>query len=71
MAFVIDLGGKERLLPCPLCGGEAQLESGGLVLAVTCPCSSHVFYGAERSVSMSVAAWNRRAGREADDDQDK
>lgn len=26
---------------------------------------------AERSVSMSVAAWNRRAGREADDESDK
>lgn len=60
-----------ELLPCPLCGGKAQVERGSFMIGVTCPCSSHVFYGAERSVSMSVAAWNRRAGREADDDQDK
>lgn len=60
-----------ELLPCPLCGGAAQLERGALLFAVTCPCSSHVFYGAEYSISGTVAAWNRRAGMEADDDQDK
>ena len=60
-----------RLMPCPLCGGAAQLERGGFLFAVTCPCSSHVFYGSEHSISGTVAAWNRRAGREAEDDQDK
>lgn len=58
---MIDLRGGARLLPCPMCGGAAQLERGGLLLAVTCPCSSHVFFGAEHSVDGTVAAWNRRA----------
>lgn len=60
-----------ELLPCPLCGGEAQVERGSYLFAVTCPCSSHVFYGGEHSISGTVAAWNRRAGGEVDDDQDK
>lgn len=60
-----------RLLTCPLCGGAAQLERGAFLFAMTCPCSSHVFYGAEHSISGTVAAWNRRAGREVDDGEDK
>lgn len=71
MARVIDLGRGASLLPCPMCGGAAQVECGGFLVAVTCPCSSHVFYGAEHSIRKTVAAWNRRAGREADDGEDK
>lgn len=68
MAHVLRLPPGMELLPCPLCGGEAQVEFGVSLFAVTCPCSSHIFYGAEYSVSRTVAAWNRRARREADDE---
>lgn len=48
-----------------------RLPHGEFLFAMTCPCSSHVFYGAEHSISGTVAAWNRRAGREVDDGEDK
>lgn len=50
-----------ELLPCPLCGGPAQVEHGMIVWAVTCPCGSHVFYGCENSGEKTAEAWNKRA----------
>ena len=56
--IVTDKGIKD----CPLCGKPAQLERGAFVYAITCPCSSHVFYGCERSAAKTVERWNKRAG---------
>lgn len=50
-----------ELKPCPLCGETAQLERGMLLWAITCPCSSHVFFGCEQSAEKTIEAWNRRA----------
>ena len=52
-----------ELLPCPFCGGKAEIERGAVLWAVTCPCASHVFYGCESSRDKTIEAWNRRAER--------
>lgn len=53
----------DKLKPCPLCGGEAHIEHGLVTWAVVCPCSSHVFYGYEKSQAKTAEAWNTRAER--------
>lgn len=49
-----------KLKKCPICGGEAQVERGLVSYGVTCPCSSHMFFGMERSADMTALAWNSR-----------
>lgn len=52
----------EGLRPCPLCGGRAQMERGVTgIVAVCCPCSSHVFFGGEYEPETTRLMWNRRA----------
>lgn len=53
------------------CSGCAQLAQGGLIgmYAVTCPCSSHVFYGAEGSAEMTAYRWNCRANKRSKEER--
>lgn len=55
----------DKLLNCPFCGGEAHYDRGRLtgISAVVCPCSSHVFFGAEKDRDATIVAWNTRAER--------
>lgn len=55
----------DKLLNCPFCGGEAHYDRGRLtgISAVVCPCSSHVFFGAEKDRDATITAWNTRAER--------
>lgn len=48
-----------KLLPCPFCGGDALLQTPGVLAFVECQgcgCSTWVFDSREKA----IAAWNRR-----------
>ena len=51
---------SEKLLPCPFCGGEAELFNGGpgraFIMCDGCRCTSD-----DGTTERIVAAWNRRA----------
>ena len=66
---VILNAGKEKLTPCPFCGGEAELEINGLYWDVNCKrCLANVGAYKCYNKKQAVEAWNRRY-KEQEDDQ--
>lgn len=56
----------QRLLPCPFCGGEAELENSITEAAVRCgSCNAMISrkhgWLADTGLSTAIAAWNTRA----------
>ena len=53
--------GKEKLKPCPFCGGEAELEINGLYWDVNCKrCLANVGAYKCYNKKQAVEAWNKR-----------
>lgn len=54
-----EASGAGELLPCPFCGGEAELRTNGMWRVVCPTCKSGV--GSHDLPQHAIAAWNRRA----------